>query len=103
MDKRYAQSRFYNGERVAEGSNQKKDKLVRFHLARARQAANSAQSYGGSTGGVSSIDRGSGLSVIQARGRSIADAREIFKKEGSGVLGARAAFAEARNLPALGG
>ena len=56
MDRRYNQARFYNGTPATARSSNRSDSLVRSYLAKARKANTQAQSYGGSTGGRSSID-----------------------------------------------
>lgn len=96
MDRRYTANRFYNGTRASVGSESQSDALVRAHLARAKQAAMHAQSYGGSTGGQQSIDPGAGLSALLTRNEILKDERETFRQAGSGSLGARKELAEAR-------
>ena len=56
------------------------------NINRARRAS---ENYGGSTGGLKSIDGGTGLKQIQSRQARQADLRQIFKEEGSGRYGAR--------------
>lgn len=99
MDRRYKQARFYDGTRAIPGAKARSDALVRRYLEKARNDARADSSYGGSTGGVSSIDGNRGLEVMQERSRSIADTRQIFKEMGSGVYGARKSFSQARTLP----
>lgn len=106
MDRRYTQARFYDGMRAIPSKEARSDALVKRYLERARNEARVGNSYGGSTGGVSSIDSNRGLEVIQSRNQSIAETREIFKELGSGAvggatLGARKLFNQARALPEL--
>jgi len=101
MDRRYAQARFYDGTRAVPSQQARSDSLVKRYLQRARNEARVANTYGGSTGGNSSIDANRGLEVMQERGRSIAEAREVFKELGSGAIGARKSFSQARALPEL--
>jgi hypothetical protein len=96
MDRRYKESRFYNGTRAGNSSSERSDQLVRSYLARARRARRAGQDYGGSTGGVQSA--GGGLAVVAGRNQDIKDAREIFQTEGSGSFGARANLAEVRGF-----
>lgn len=101
MDRRYAQARFYDGTRAIPSKQARSDALVKRYLQRARNEARVGSSYGGSTGGISSIDANRGLEVIQRRNQSIAEAREVFKELGSGAVGARKSFSQARALPAF--
>lgn len=101
MDRRYTQARFYDGTRAVPSAQARSDALVKRYLQRARNEARVGNSYGGSTGGTSSIDANRGLEVMQERGRSIAEAREIYKEYGSGAVGARKSFSQARTLPDL--
>jgi hypothetical protein len=98
MDHRYTQSRFYNGAPASDRSTERRDAIVRGHLARARKFNANAQSYGGSTGGRGSDDVNPGLRVMAQRSTDIKDARQVFKEQGSGSLGARASIAEARGF-----
>ena len=66
MDRRYKQARFYNGTPATDRSVNKSDSLVRSYLAKARKQNATDQSYGGSTGGRSSIS--SAQSIAQQRG-----------------------------------
>ncbi len=100
MDRRYNQARFYNGTPATDRSVNKSDSLVRSYLAKARKQNASDQSYGGSTGGRSSIS--SAQSVAQQRASETPDRNKVFKEEGSGVYGARRAKYESRQLPDLG-
>lgn len=104
VDRRYSQTRFYNGAPASEQGERNKDALVKRYLARARSANAAGQSYGGSTGGRSSANGNEGLTVLQQRNASIKDQRETFRQYGSGALGARASIAEARGFrqPATG-
>ena len=92
MDRRYKQARFYNGTPATDRSVNKSDSLVRSYLARARKQNATDQSYGGSTGGRSSI----------STAQSVAHRNKVFKEEGSGVYGARRSKYESRQLPDLG-
>jgi hypothetical protein len=94
MDRRYRESRFYNGAPASDRGERGRDTIVRRHLERARRANASAQSYGGSTGGTRSAGGNSGLEVIRQRNASIKDQREAFRQYGSGSLGGRANLAE---------
>ena len=100
MDRRYKQARFYNGTPATDRSVNKSDSLVRSYLARARKQNATDQSYGGSTGGRSSIS--TAQSVAQQRAAETPDRNKVFKEEGSGVYGARRAKYESRQLPDLG-
>jgi len=101
MDRRYSQARFYDGTRAVPSQQQRSDALVKRYLQRARNEARVGNTYGGSTGGVSSIDANRGLQVIQERNQSIAETRKVFKEMGSGAVGARKSFSQARALPAF--
>lgn len=98
MDRRYAENRFYDGTRASGSAKAQSEALARGYLARARQALASAQSYGGSTGGASSIDSSAGLGALLNRNEILKEERETFRQAGSGALGARAAIAEARGF-----
>ena len=63
------------------GLRNKKSDLVRKHLARARRANHHAQNYGGSTGGRKSIDRGSGINVLNRRSAEQAAESQVFKDD----------------------
>ncbi len=95
MDRRYKQFRFDNGARAVD-TGARGESIVRAYLARARRANQQGIRYGGSTGGASSI--GGGSAVLTGRNSNIKDAREIFRKEGSGTFGARANLAEVRGF-----
>jgi hypothetical protein len=103
MDRRYNQSRFYNGTPATDRSINKSDSLVRSYLARARKQNASNQSYGGSVGGRSSIDNQytSGR-VSEYRAAETPDRNKVFKEEGIGVYGARRASNESRKPLDLG-
>jgi hypothetical protein len=95
MDRRYSQARFYNGAPASSGSSQRSEALVRQHLQRARNQGRQAETFGGSTGGSSSI--GGVAAVIQrSRGDAVKEARQVFKDQGGGRLGARASLAAIR-------
>lgn len=96
MDRRYTETRFYNGTRANSRAKEQSDRLVRSYLARARSENRSAQDYGGSTGGVQSA--GGGLAVVAGRNVDIKNAREIFRTEGSGSFGGRASVAELKGF-----
>lgn len=96
VDRRYSQGRFYSGSRASNDRAVASERLVRSYLERARAINRSAQTYGGSTGGISSA--GGGVAVIAERGANIKDAREIFRAEGSGAFGGRASVAEIRGF-----
>ncbi|MEN9859950.1 MAG: hypothetical protein RLZZ515_432 [Cyanobacteriota bacterium] len=99
MDRRYNQSRFYNGTRASSGSNERGEALVRSHLARARKANADSQSYGGSVGGASSAGGGAAVSILNERGTDVKASRELFRQYGSGgELGARSTMAEVRGF-----
>jgi hypothetical protein len=83
------------------GLRNKKSALVRKHLARARRANHHAQNYGGSTGGRKSIDRGSGISVLNRRSAEQAAESQVFKDD-LDQYGAKREAWEARKLPSLG-
>lgn len=96
MDRRYKESRFYNGTRASTGQSERGERLVRAYLASARSQNRAESDYGGSTGGAQSA--GGGLAVITGRNQDIKEAREVFRTEGSGSFGARATIAEARGF-----
>lgn len=96
MDRRYKESRFYNGTRASTGQSERGERLVRTYLASARNLNRANKDYGGSTGGAQSA--GGGLAVITGRNQGIKEAREIFRTEGSGSLGGRASLAEVRGF-----
>ena len=103
MDRRYKQARFYNGTPATDRSVNKSDSLVRSYLAKARKQNATDQSYGGSTGGRSSIDdRYTSGRVSAYRAAETPDRNKVFSEEGSGVYGARRAKYESRQLPDLG-
>lgn len=87
MDRRYTQSRFYNGSRATSGTNARSDAYARRSLAAARAASYHAQRYGGSTGGISSIGSGQQVSIDRAIDRG--DRAKTFEAFGSGALGSR--------------
>ena len=70
--------------------------LVKKYLAKARKINSASQSYGGSTGGRKSIDRGSGLSILGQRSAEQASKKAVFSKLGSGDLGGRSESWRAR-------
>lgn len=101
MDRRYTQTRFYNGTRAAAGANARSRIFSDRALAVARANSFQAQRYGGSTGGIKSI--GSGQQVSIDRGLDRADRGKIFETFGTGELGAenfgaRAAMSEVRGF-----
>ena len=102
MDRRYKQARFYNGTPATDRRVNRSDSLVRSYLARARKQNATGQSYGGSTGGRSSIDSNRGLEILRERATQQSERNEVFKEEGSGIYGARRAKYESRQLPDLG-
>ncbi len=83
------------------GLRNKKSDLVRKHLARARRANHHAQNYGGSTGGRKSIDRGSGINVLNRRSAEQAAESQVFKDD-LDTYGAKREVWEAKRMPALG-
>jgi hypothetical protein len=97
MDRRFAQSRSYGGERASDSRRQQADALVRNYLGQARKSWRDGQSYGGSTGGSQSAGE-DGLNALLNRNAETKQAREIFRQYGSGDLGARAALAEGRGF-----
>lgn len=96
MDRRYREAKFYNGAPASTGSAERSERLVRSYLARARRENVAGQSYGGSTGGASSV--GGGQAVVAGRNVDIKNVREIFRTEGTGSFGARANLAEVRGF-----
>ncbi|MAV44549.1 MAG: hypothetical protein CMA30_08765 [Euryarchaeota archaeon] len=60
---------------------QSKSGLVRKYLAKARSLNSQAQSYGGSTGGRSSIDQGSGINVLNRRSAEQSEKKKVFEQE----------------------
>lgn len=101
VDRRYTQSRFYNGTRAAGGTNARSRLFADRALAVARANSYQAQRYGGSTGGLQSI--GSGQQVSMDRAIDRADRGKIFEDFGAGELGAkkfgaRAEMAEVRGF-----
>jgi len=83
------------------GLRNKKSDLVRKHLTRARRANHHAQNYGGSTGGRKSIDRGSGINVLNRRSAEQAAESQVFKDD-LDTYGAKREVWEAKRMPALG-
>ena len=73
----------------------RKTKLVRAHLARARKVHHDAQSYGGSTGGRKSLGGGAGIAALNRRTSAQAAEKEIFKDD-LDTYGARKSFFEGR-------
>ena len=89
MDRRYSGMRFYDGTPASNSRSKAADRLVRSYISNINRVRRRGENYGGSTGGVKSIDGGTGLKQIQARQARQRDLREIFKEEGSGRFGAR--------------
>lgn len=81
--------RFYDGTRASDNASKKADDLVRRYMSNINRARRASEDYGGSTGGRKSLDRNTGLKVIQQRQDAQRDARDIFEKEGIGRFGAR--------------
>tara|TARA_Y100000004_G_scaffold104593_1_gene117376 strand:+ start:69 stop:422 length:354 start_codon:yes stop_codon:yes gene_type:complete len=81
--------RFYDGTPASNSRSKAADRLVRSYISNINRVRRRGENYGGSTGGVKSIDGGTGLKQIQARQARQRDLREIFKEEGSGRFGAR--------------
>jgi len=103
MDRRYNQARFYNGTPATDRSINRSDALVRSYLARARKQNANNQSFGGSTGGRSSIDdQYTSGRVSEYRAAETPDRNKVFKEEGIGAYGARRVSNESRRLPDLG-
>lgn len=102
MDRRYSQSRFYDGTRAR--NTDRGEALSRRYLERARRINNSAQTYGGSAprGGQSSTPQ-QGLAMLLERAQSSRDQRRVFDQVGSGSLGARAEIKRSRLLEDAGG
>ena len=100
MDRRYGEARASDGTRAFRGRSARGEALVRQYLGRARQQNSSAQAYGGSTGGAKSIDPAAATEILRGRSLGMGEAREIFRQEGSGALGARASMWDARRMPA---
>lgn len=96
MDRRYRESRFYNGTRASKKQSAQSERIVDAYLEQARRENFASQNYGGSTGGIKSI--GSGDALLASRSQDIKNAREIFRAEGSGALGGRANLAELRGF-----
>lgn len=89
MDRRYSGMRFYDGTRASTTQSDKADRLVRSYMTQINKSRRAAENYGGSTGGIKSLDGGSGLKQIRARQTRQKDLRNIFKEEGTGRYGAR--------------
>ena len=89
MDRRYSGMRFYDGTRASNSRSKAADRLVRSYMSNINRARRASENYGGSTGGLKSIDGGTGLKQIQSRQARQADLRQIFQQEGSGRYGAR--------------
>ena len=89
MDRRYSGMRFYDGTRASNNRSRAADRLVRSYMSNINRARRASENYGGSTGGLKSIDGGTGLKQIQSRQARQTDLRQIFKEEGSGRYGAR--------------
>lgn len=102
MDRRYSQARFYNGAPASSRGQRRREVLVRQHLERARRASHQGQSFGGSTGGQASVDGPGGGGVQRSRGDVVRAARQIFRDQGSGDLGARASMAQLRGYGSAG-
>jgi hypothetical protein len=100
MDRRYREARF-GGVRASNSRQQRSDGLVRQYLGRARRENHAAQSYGGSTGGASSANPGLGAENLGKRSAEMGASRQVFREAGSGALGARRSFGQARQLPEL--
>lgn len=100
MDRRYREAKL-NGVRASNASQERSDSLVRQYLGRARQQNHAAQSYGGSTGGPASANTALGSRVLAERSAQMGRDRRIFRESGSGALGARKSFREARELPRI--
>ena len=81
--------RFYNGSRASNSRSEAADRLVRTYISNINKTRRASADYGGSTGGMKSIDGGAGLKQIQSRQARQSDLRQIFKEEGSGRYGAR--------------
>ena len=81
--------RFYDGTRASNSRSKAADRLVRNYISNINRARRASENYGGSTGGLKSIDGGTGLKQIQSRQARQADLRQIFQQEGSGRYGAR--------------
>lgn len=100
MDRRYKETRL-NGVTASNSRRERSDSLVRSYLGQARRAYHSAQAYGGSSGGISSANVGLGASVLAERSAQMGRDRAIFRESGSGALGGRRSFAQARELPRM--
>lgn len=108
MDKRYSQSRFYNGIKGSNDRSKQADKLVERYKSRFYEQARNAQDYGGSTGGRKSLasyqtglppskqTSNTGLNVLRERAKAIREKNRFFKEEGSGVFGGRAEMGRMR-------
>ena len=72
---------------------------MRRYLGAARQQAQADASYGGSTGGTAALAQPKQSPVQQQRAQEARDRGLIFKEQGSGRFGARAAAWQARQLP----
>lgn len=102
MDRRYNQSRAWDGTRATDNARARSEALVRQYLGRARALNYAAQSYGGSTGGQQSFVGGAGVSNI--RGTDRLERGATFQEFGSGsdigarALGGRASLAEIRGF-----
>lgn len=94
MDRRYRETRTTEGVRASTAQLEQGERLVRQYLANARAQNAALQSYGGSTGGISSA--GGGELAAANRNLSLKEMRQIFRDEGSAELGARAMLAEIR-------
>ena len=81
--------RFYDGTRANTSRSEAADRLVRSYMSNINRARRASENYGGSTGGMKSIDGGSGLKQIKARQARQGDLRQIFKEEGAGRYGGR--------------
>lgn len=82
--------RFYDGTRASNNRSKAADRLVRSYMSNINRARRASENYGGSTGGIKSIDgKAGGLRQIQARQTRQGDLRQIFREEGSGRYGAR--------------
>ena len=89
MDRRYKEMRFYNGVKASSKGADAAEKLVASYMSKARSLSRKNADYGGSTGGIKSIDKqATGLRIRKDAASRQADARRVFDQEGIGRFGA---------------
>jgi len=95
VDRRYRQSRTYDGTRANVTGSARREAYARAQLARGRVSARSARS-GGNERGPKSIDPQAAISILRGRAAQVSDRNRVFQEEGSGVYGGAPALEDAR-------